>query len=46
MKGMPREGEIIKTAKGNAKVVGINALKRSATVELEDGSQMEVPYNK
>ncbi len=46
MKGMPREGEIIKTAKGNAKVLGINALKRSATVELEDGSQMEVPYNK
>ncbi|MBU1037863.1 MAG: stage 0 sporulation family protein [Candidatus Omnitrophica bacterium] len=46
MKGMPREGEIIKTPKGNAKVISINALKRAATVELEDGSQIEVPYNK
>lgn len=46
MKGMPREGEIIKTPKGNAKVLSINALKRSATVEFEDGSQAEVPYNK
>jgi cell fate regulator YaaT (PSP1 superfamily) len=46
MKGMPREGEIIKTPKGNAKVISINALKRAATVELEDGSQIEVPYGK
>jgi cell fate regulator YaaT (PSP1 superfamily) len=46
MKGMPREGEIVKTPKGNAKVISINALKRAATVELEDGSQIEVPYNK
>jgi len=46
MKGMPREGEIIKTPKGSAKVLSINALKRSATVEFEDGSQAEVPYSK
>ena len=46
MKGMPREGEIVKTPKGNAKVIGINALKRVAMVELEDGSQIEVPYTR
>ena len=43
MKGMPKEGEIIKTEKGNAKVISINAIKRSVTAELEDGSQIEVP---
>jgi cell fate regulator YaaT (PSP1 superfamily) len=43
MKGMPKEGEMIKTEKGNAKVIGINAIKRSVTAELEDGSLIEVP---
>ncbi|MFH1190010.1 MAG: stage 0 sporulation family protein [Candidatus Omnitrophota bacterium] len=46
MKGMPREGEIVKTPKGNAKVISINALKRAAMVELEDGTQIEVPYSR
>lgn len=46
MKGLPREGETIKTPKGNAKVISINALRRAVTVELEDGSQIEVPYSK
>jgi cell fate regulator YaaT (PSP1 superfamily) len=46
MKGMPREGEIIKTPKGNGKVVSINALRRAFTVELEDGTQVEIPYAK
>ncbi|MDP3804736.1 MAG: stage 0 sporulation family protein [Candidatus Omnitrophota bacterium] len=44
MKGMPRVGEALKTEKGPGKVVAINALKRSATVELEDGTLVEVPY--
>lgn len=44
MKGAPREGDVIKTEKGPAKVIGINAIKRSASVELEDGSIIEVPY--
>ncbi|MEI6863738.1 MAG: stage 0 sporulation family protein [Candidatus Omnitrophota bacterium] len=43
MKGMPKEGEIVKTEKGNAKVISINALKRSVTAELEDGTWIEVP---
>jgi len=44
MKGMPHEGETVKTEKGPGKVVGVNAIKRAVTVELEDGSQIEVPY--
>ncbi len=44
MKGLPREGEIVKTEKGAGKVISINALKRSVTVELEDGTWFEVKY--
>lgn len=44
MKGLPHEGEVLKTAKGQGKVVGVNAIKRSVTVELEDGSLLEVKY--
>src|SRR3990167_2353505 len=44
MKGLPREGETLKTEKGAGKVVSINAIKRSVTVELEDGSLVEVSY--
>lgn len=44
MKGAPHEGDTIKTEKGPGKVVSINAIKRSAAVELEDGSIIEVPY--
>jgi len=44
MKGLPREGEIIKSEKGNGKVVSVNALKRAVTVELEDGTLFEVLY--
>jgi cell fate regulator YaaT (PSP1 superfamily) len=44
MKGAPKEGDTIKTEKGSGKVIGINAIKRCSTVELEDGSLIEVPY--
>ena len=44
MKGLPREGESLKTEKGQGKVISINALKRSVTVELEDGTWFEVKY--
>jgi len=42
MKGLPHEGEAMKTDKGNGKIINVNAIKRSVTVELEDGSQIEV----
>ena len=44
MKGMPHEGETLKTPKGAGKVISVNAIKRTAMIELEDGSQIEVPY--
>jgi len=44
MKGMPAEGSIVKTEKGQGKVISINAIKRAATVELEDGTIVEVSY--
>jgi cell fate regulator YaaT (PSP1 superfamily) len=44
IKGLPREGETVKTPKGAGKVVSVNAIKRAVVVELEDGSQVEVGY--
>jgi len=46
MKGMPKEGEIIKTKQGKAKVIAINAIKRNAVVELDDGRQIKISYDK
>ncbi len=43
-KGLPREGEHIHTPKGKGKVIGVNVFKRTATVELEDGTQTEMVY--
>jgi cell fate regulator YaaT (PSP1 superfamily) len=44
MKGLPHEGEIIKTERGEGKVVSLNALKREVTVELKDGALIQVSY--
>jgi len=44
MRGLPKEGETLKTEKGPGKVVSVNAIKRSVNVELADGSQLEVKY--
>lgn len=41
-KGLPREGERLNTPEGKGKVVSVNVFKRTATVELEDGTQLEV----
>lgn len=43
-KGLPREGERIHTQQGKGKVIGINVFKRTATVELEDGTQIQIDY--
>jgi len=43
-KGLPREGERINAPQGKGKVIGINVFKRTATVELEDGAQIEISY--
>lgn len=43
-KGLPRQGERIHTLQGKGKVIGVNVFKRTATVELEDGTQTEMNY--
>lgn len=43
-KGLPKEGEHVQTPEGKGKVIGMNVFKRTATVELEDGKQVEVNY--
>ncbi|MFA5389750.1 MAG: stage 0 sporulation family protein [Candidatus Omnitrophota bacterium] len=46
LKGLPREGEKITLPEGKAKVLSVNALKRKALVEFEDGKQIELDFNK
>ena len=46
LKGLPKEGEKIKTKEGKGKVISVNALKRKVLIELEDGKQVELDYNK
>jgi cell fate regulator YaaT (PSP1 superfamily) len=41
MKNLPREGEMVKRKDIKGKVVNVNALKRTVTVETEDGRQVE-----
>ena len=45
-KGLPHVGQKVKTPGGPGKVVDINFLKRIVTVELEEGRQVKVDYNK
>jgi len=43
-RGLPREGERIHTPTGKGKVISINVFKRTALVELEDGTQVQMSY--
>jgi cell fate regulator YaaT (PSP1 superfamily) len=43
-KGLPREGEHVHTPQGKGKVMNVNVFKRTATVELEGGTQIELSY--
>lgn len=43
LKGLPREGERIEVEGGAGKVLSVNALKRSVTVDVGEGRQVEVP---
>jgi len=43
-KGLPREGERVHVPQGKGKVISVDVFKRCATVELEDGTQVEVKY--
>ncbi len=43
LKGLPKEGEKIEVEGGSGKVMCVNALKRSVTVDVGEGKQVEVP---
>lgn len=43
-KGLPKEGERVHTPTGKGKVISVNVFKRTATVELEDGTQIEMSF--
>lgn len=40
----PREGMNIRTPLGNGKIKGVNLLKRVATIELEGGGEVSLPF--
>ena len=46
MRGLPKEGETLKTKQGKGKVISISAIRREAVVELEDGRQIKITYEK
>ena len=43
-KGLPREGERVHIQQGKGKVISVNVFKRSAAIELEDGTVVEMKY--
>jgi cell fate regulator YaaT (PSP1 superfamily) len=42
MKGLPKVGHEIKTDQGKGKVISVSPLKRSVTIEVEDGKHIEI----
>lgn len=45
--GLPKIGELLQLETGDkARVVDLNVLKRTATVELDDGRKLEISYKK
>jgi len=45
-KGLPKEGEHISVQQGKGKVINVNVFKRAVSVQLEDGTIIQVDYNK
>jgi cell fate regulator YaaT (PSP1 superfamily) len=43
-KGLPREGERVHIPQGKGKVISVNVFKRAASIELEDGTIVEMKY--
>jgi cell fate regulator YaaT (PSP1 superfamily) len=46
LKGLPKEGEKIKTKQGKGRIISVNALRRKVIVLLEEGRQIELDYNR
>jgi cell fate regulator YaaT (PSP1 superfamily) len=45
-RGLPKEGEKITTAQGKGKVINVNILRRTVTIETEEGRQIEIVFDK
>jgi len=45
-KGLPKEGQNIDTPQGKGKVIEVNVLKRTVTVDLENGRVEQISYPK
>mgnify|MGYP001167492212 FL=1 len=45
-RGLPREGEHISVQQGKGKVINVNVFKRMVSVQMEDGTIIQVDYNK
>jgi len=45
IKGLPRIGQEVKTEKGKGKVISTNPLKRSVTLQTEDGKIIELGFD-
>lgn len=43
-KGLPREGERINTPQGKGRVINVNILCRTVTIETEEGRHVEIVY--
>jgi cell fate regulator YaaT (PSP1 superfamily) len=43
-KKLPRRGQRVQTPSGDGKVVGVNILKETVTVQLEDDTVADIPY--
>ncbi len=43
-KGLPREGERVHLPQGKGKVISVNVFKRTASIEMEDGTIVENKY--
>jgi cell fate regulator YaaT (PSP1 superfamily) len=46
LRGLPRQGERVHTPQGKGKVISVNIFRHTATVELEEGRQVEIKYGK
>ncbi len=43
-KGLPKQGQTIRTKQGTGKVIDVNILKRACLVDIGEGRQIEVKY--
>ena len=45
-RGLPHQGEKVHTKQGKGHVISVNMFNRTALIELDDGQQIEIKYEK